>query len=120
MLHTLCALIFATLSSAGSEAQASHILYDLADEAKCKTHKSEIESSGDVKGKFAEYAKAHSKCPSSAQGGDLGKFGKGMMVPEFEQVIFAEGVEENKVYGCTKTQFGHHLILVTEKASEEL
>jgi len=42
------------------------------------------------------------------------------MVPEFEEVIFHKDVEENKVYGCTKTQFGYHLILVTEKANEEL
>jgi len=117
MFKTVLALIFASVASgAGAEAKASHILYDLADEAKCKQHKDEIEKSGDIKAKFAEYAKSHSKCPSSAQGGDLGSFGKGMMVPEFEQVIFAPDVKENVVYGCTKTQFGHHLILVTEKA----
>lgn len=121
MFNTVLALIFTTLSSgAGNEAKASHILYDLADEKKCLDHKKEIETSGDVGAKFAEYAKAHSKCPSSAQGGDLGKFGKGMMVPEFEEVIFQPGVKENFVYGCTKTQFGHHLIMVTEAAKEEL
>lgn len=118
-MFTVLALIFASFASAGKEeATASHILYDLQDEETCKKHKKEIESSPDLKGKFAEYAKSHSKCPSGREGGSLGSFGRGMMVPEFEKVIFAPDVKENIVYGCTKTQFGHHLILVTEKADE--
>ncbi|MBQ9694364.1 MAG: peptidylprolyl isomerase, partial [Kiritimatiellae bacterium] len=50
---------------------------------------------------------------SGARGGDLGVFGKGMMVPEFEAAAFAQ--EIGKVGEPVKTQFGYHLILVTER-----
>ena len=62
---------------------------------------------------FAEMARKYSQCPSSKSGGDLGWFGKGRMVPEFEKVAF-EG-EKGKVLGPVKTQFGYHLIKVLEK-----
>ena len=54
-----------------------------------------------------------SSCPSNAQGGDLGEFGKGQMVPEFDQAVFA--AEVGKVVGPVKTQFGYHLIKVEDK-----
>ena len=56
-------------------------------------------------------AKEHSSCPSSANGGELGSFGPGQMVPEFDQVVFSAPV--NEVQGPVKTQFGYHLLEVT-------
>ena len=62
---------------------------------------------------FAEVAKAVSSCPSSAQGGDLGFFGKGQMDPAFEQAAFA--TEVGATTDIVKSSFGYHLILVTDK-----
>ena len=62
---------------------------------------------------FADVAREHSNCPSKGQGGDLGQFGPGMMVPEFDQVVFNETVGE--VHGPVKTQFGYHLLEVTSR-----
>lgn len=62
---------------------------------------------------FAEMAGLHSDCPSKAQGGDLGEFEKGQMVPEFEKAAFAQEVG---VIGETiKTDFGYHIIKVNGK-----
>ena len=57
---------------------------------------------------FAELAKANSDCPSGSQGGDLGTFGRGQMVPEFEEAAFAQAV--GSVSDVVETQFGYHLI----------
>ena len=57
---------------------------------------------------FEELAKDYSNCPSGQQGGDLGSFGKGMMVKDFEDVAFALKVGE--ISAPVKTQFGYHLI----------
>lgn len=62
---------------------------------------------------FDEAARKYSSCPSSAQGGSLGSFGRGMMVPEFEEAAFDIAVGE--VSAPVKTQFGYHLILVDAK-----
>ena len=67
----------------------------------------------DLAKKFAELAKAHSACPSSQKGGDLGEFGHGQMVKEFDEVAFKLPV--NKVSDPVKTQFGYHLVMVTKK-----
>jgi len=57
---------------------------------------------------FAALASAHSDCPSGSQGGDLGEFGRGMMVPEFEQAAF--GMEVGVTSDIVETPFGYHLI----------
>lgn len=88
-------------------ATARHILVDT--EAQCLALKNDIAGGAD----FADIAKQHSNCPSGAQGGDLGEFGPGMMVPEFDQVVFSAPV--NAVQGPVKTQFGFHLLEVTSR-----
>lgn len=57
---------------------------------------------------FEELARDFSQCPSGKDGGNLGEFGKGMMVPSFEKAAFALKVGE--ISAPVKTQFGHHLI----------
>ena len=91
-----------------AKAKARHIL--VKTEAECEKIKKEIEGGAD----FAEMAKKHSTCPSSRQGGSLGEFGPGMMVPEFDKVVFS--AEVGTVQGPVKTQFGYHLIEVTSRA----
>ncbi len=88
-------------------AAARHIL--VSDEAKCLELKSEIEGGTS----FADVAKEHSQCPSGARGGDLGTFGRGQMVPEFDTVVFNEAL--NTVHGPVKTQFGYHLLEITAR-----
>jgi len=89
-------------------ATARHIL--VGTEEECETSKSQIEA-GAV---FEEMAAEHSKCPSGKEGGDLGEFGPGQMVPEFDTVVFSE--EIGKVVGPVQTDFGFHLIEVTSLA----
>jgi len=66
-----------------------------------------------VPAKFAELAKANSACPSGQRGGDLDEFTRGQMVKEFDEVAFTLPV--GQVSDPVKTQFGYHLILVTDK-----
>ncbi|MDS0526199.1 peptidylprolyl isomerase [Clostridium sp. SHJSY1] len=89
-------------------ASAKHILVEKEEEA--NKIKSEIEEG---KMTFEDAAKEYSTCPSKEQEGNLGSFGRGMMVPEFEDAAFA--AEIGKVTQPVKTQFGYHLILVEEK-----
>ncbi|WP_413231748.1 peptidylprolyl isomerase [Marinobacter sp.] len=91
-----------------TQATARHILVD--SEAKCEELKKAIEGGED----FAEVAKQHSNCPSGRNGGDLGAFGPGQMVPEFDKVVFSG--ELNKVLGPVKTQFGYHLLEITSRS----
>ena len=90
-----------------AQASARHIL--VATEEQCTQLKDEIQAGAD----FADLAKQHSTCPSGKSGGDLGSFGPGMMVPEFDTVVFNEAVGE--VHGPVKTQFGYHLLEVTSR-----
>ena len=62
---------------------------------------------------FAELARKYSECPSKKNKGDLGWFGKGQMVPEFEAAAF-EG-QKGKIVGPVKTDFGYHLIKIIDK-----
>ena len=88
-------------------ATARHILVD--SEVKCNELKTEIENGKS----FEEIAKANSQCPSGASGGDLGQFGPGQMVPEFDKVVFSGDV--GVLYGPVQTQFGYHLLEVTAR-----
>jgi peptidyl-prolyl cis-trans isomerase C len=91
-----------------SKASARHLLVDT--EAQCLEIKAKIEAGAD----FAAMAKEHSNCPSKRDGGDLGEFGRGMMVPEFDKVVFTAPL--HVVQGPVKTQFGYHLLEVTARA----
>ena len=90
-----------------AKASARHIL--VASKQECENLKTQIEKGGS----FAELAKKHSKCPSGQRGGDLGSFSRGQMVPEFDKVVFS--AEVGKVQGPVQTQFGYHLIEVTNR-----
>lgn len=87
---------------------AKHILVD--NEELCSKVKNSIDN-GELS--FEDAAKQYSSCPSKEQGGDLGVFGRGMMVPEFEEAAF--GLELQKVSEPVQTQFGYHLIKVDAK-----
>ena len=89
------------------QASARHNLVD--SEEKCNDLKQKITDGEN----FADVAREHSSCPSSAKGGDLGSFGPGMMVPEFDKVVFSG--EVGKVHGPVQTQFGYHLLEVTSR-----
>ena len=91
------------------KAQARHIL--VPTEEACEELKNKIEAGTD----FATVAKDHSECPSGKQGGDLGEFSQGQMVKEFDEVVF--NAEIGKVHGPIKTQFGYHLIEITNRTA---
>jgi peptidyl-prolyl cis-trans isomerase C len=88
-------------------ANARHILVATEDQA--NDLKQQIIDGAD----FGDMAKQHSSCPSSANGGDLGQFGPGQMVPEFDLVIWNEAVGD--VHGPVKTSFGYHLIDIVSR-----
>ena len=88
-------------------ASARHILVET--EEACEDLKTQIEGGKD----FAAIAAEFSACPSGKSGGSLGKFSKGQMVKEFDDVVFTADL--NKVHGPVKTQFGYHLIEITER-----
>ena len=100
--------------NAPEERRASHILIDLKEGKEAALKKAE-EVLAKVKadpGKFADFAKEYSADTLSARdGGDLGWFGKGMMVPGFEEAVFS--AKENTVVGPVETDFGYHIIVVT-------
>ena len=92
-----------------ARAAARHIL--VSTEAQCNDLKQQIANGAD----FAELAKQHSTCPSGRDGGALGTFSPGQMVKEFDQVVFSAPV--GVVQGPVKTQFGYHLVEVTQRTN---
>ena len=88
-----------------TQVRASHLLVKTEEEV--KKLREEIVAGKD----FAEVAKEVSMCPSGAKGGDLGYFGRGQMVPEFDKAAFSLPVGE--ISEPIKTQFGWHLLVVT-------
>ena len=92
---------------------ASHILVDSEEKA--------LAILADIKaGKvtFEEAAAEHSSCPSGQRGGNLGDFGRGQMVPEFDTAVFEMEVGEI-TEAPVKTQFGYHLIKLNSKNVDE-
>ena len=90
-----------------AQASARHIL--VSTEEECNKLKADIEAGAD----FAQVAKDNSSSPSSRDGGNLGTFGRGQMVKEFDDGVFSAPV--NVVQGPVKTQFGYHLLEVTSR-----
>lgn len=97
----------------GETVSAKHILVE--SEEKCAEVLAMITSGEKT---FEEAAKEFSSCPSGQRGGDLGAFGKGQMVPEFEKAAFE--AEIGQVVGPVPTQFGCHLIKVEAKTEAEV
>ncbi len=100
--------------------RASHILLMYAGSARSTATRSKEEAQtliASLKEKisggalFADLAKEHSDCPSGRSGGDLGPFGRGQMVPAFEQSAF--NMEIGDVSDVVETDFGYHLITRT-------
>ncbi|SFE31456.1 peptidylprolyl isomerase [Nitrosomonas sp. Nm166] len=90
-----------------ARASARHIL--VKTEEQCNSLKAEIENGAE----FSQLAQQYSLCPSGKQGGELGEFSRGQMVKEFDTVVFSAPV--GVVQGPVKTQFGYHLVEVTER-----
>ncbi|MBH0154849.1 peptidylprolyl isomerase [Fictibacillus sp. 5RED26] len=91
-----------------TEVKASHILVE--DEKTAKEVQKKLNEGGD----FAKLAEEYSKDPGSkSKGGDLGFFGKGAMVPEFDKVAFT--LEKGKTSELVKSDYGYHIIKVTDK-----
>lgn len=90
-----------------TQVRASHLLVKTEEEVKLV--REEILAGKD----FADVAAAVSLCPSGAKGGDLGFFSRGMMVPEFDEASFT--LEVGELSEPVKTQFGWHLLIVTDK-----
>jgi peptidyl-prolyl cis-trans isomerase C len=89
-----------------NEVRASHILVKTESEAQDIAN--QLKTGAD----FKELARTHSDCPSKRKGGDLGYFGRGMMVKEFENAAF--NMKRGQVSDPIKTQFGYHIIMVTD------
>ncbi|TWU47208.1 Peptidyl-prolyl cis-trans isomerase C [Rubripirellula tenax] len=89
------------------QASARHIL--VSTEKECLDLKKQIAEGAD----FGQIAAEYSSCPSGADGGALGTFGPGQMVPEFDAAVF--GGEVGEVQGPVKTDFGYHLLEVTQR-----
>lgn len=94
--------------------RASHILVATSrrDKAEARTEIDALREQIVAGADFGDIAADKSDCPSGARGGDLGSFGKGMMVPEFEVAAFA--LEVGAMSDVVETDFGYHLILRTE------
>lgn len=105
--------------SQSEQVRASHILIGVAKDADAAARKkahaqaeailAKVKAGGD----FAVLAKETSSCPSGAQGGDLGAFGKGAMVKEFEDAAWT--MKPGDISGIVETKFGYHIIKVTER-----
>ncbi len=99
--------------------QASHILIGVdpkasaEEKAKAKEKAEALLKRAKAGEDFAALAKANSTCPSAPQGGDLGYFSKGQMVPEFEAAAFA--LKPGEISNVVETKFGYHIIKVTDK-----
>ena len=92
------------------KASARHILVQSAGEAKVIM---KMISSGEKT--FESCAKEYSTCSSAKQGGSLGSFPPGRMVPEFDKVIFSPDAKIGQLVGPVLTDFGHHIIILDKR-----
>lgn len=101
--------------------RASHILINHADAPQADTQLTAEDAMKQISAlkaniedgtPFEQVAGEHSDCPSARQGGDLGNFGRGAMVPEFDQAAFE--LEVGAISDVVETVFGYHLIYRTE------
>ena len=90
-----------------TQVRASHILVKTKNEAENILNR--LRSGA----RFEDMARKHSQCPSGRKGGDLGYFGKGQMVKPFEEVAFR--LNKGEISPPVETQFGFHIIFVTDK-----
>ena len=109
------------------QVRASHILVktDGANEdekakarVKIESIRAQIVSEINVEQAFADAARENSDCPSGKEGGDLGWFGPGQMVPEFDGAVFSMNVGEVTAEPV-QTQFGYHLIKLNSKSESK-
>ena len=97
-----------------AKAHARHILVEDEKTAKYLIKKLSKFYGESLKNKFIEFAKEYSKGPSGKNGGDLGYFTQGQMVPEFDSAVFNMGVGTITKYPV-KTKFGYHIIYLEDK-----
>ena len=108
---------------APEQTRASHVLITVDQKATPEEKKKAKEKADAIRKRvaggedFAAVAKAESKCPSAAKGGDLGYFGKGQMVPAFEEAAFS--LKPGQISEVVETQFGYHVIKVTDRKQAE-
>mmetsp|Transcript_14682 Transcript_14682/g.20962 ORF Transcript_14682/g.20962 Transcript_14682/m.20962 type:complete len:157 (+) Transcript_14682:104-574(+) len=119
--HNIIDVVSSMVNNFGKKATCSHILigprqWESEEQAREKLIEIKAEI-GDDPAKFAEFAAEYSGCPSRSKGGNLGEFGPGQMVRNFDKVAFNE--EVGIVHGPISTQYGEHLILVTERTGED-
>lgn len=99
--------------------KSSHILVSVEPDADADAHEAALEKAEDLRQQlvegadFAELAEAESDCPSAVQGGDLGTFVRGQMVPPFEEAAFSQPIGE--IGDVVQTEFGYHIIQVAER-----
>lgn len=100
-----------------NQVRASHILLMYAGSERSTANRSKAEAQSGIESikaeiaagsDFGELARKHSDCPSGSSGGDLGMFGRGQMVPEFDSAVFSMDV--GAVSDVVETAFGYHLI----------
>ena len=107
--------LFDNIFGPKKSATASHILVAGANaETLLQGIKTDLSKSKNLKKDFAASASKYSTCPSAKNGGALGTFKQGQMVPAFDKVVFSQ--EIGVVHGPVKTPFGAHLILIDQRS----
>eukprot|EP00536_Pseudo-nitzschia_multiseries_P013215 jgi/Psemu1/290726/fgenesh1_pg.548_\ len=99
----------------GSWVEASHILVKDTSPKTLKALVGLAETLGKDAKTFGLTAQQYSQCPSAAQRGALGRFGKGTMAPPFDAVCFDPETPLNTTIGPIQTQFGYHLIYIKDR-----
>lgn len=107
--------MFSTPDDPADSMRASHILIMADKKADAKVKAEALKKINSILAEvkqnpalFDAKAKSESQCPSAANGGSLGAFGKGQMVPEFENAVLA--LKPGEISGVVETQFGYHII----------